>query len=99
MRIPWQEADVMFELMGILALVFVGFVVFGVVALVAGLLKFVLKIALIPMVLLFKGLGLFLGALVVLVVAGPVVLGIGLVVLIPLLLIGGVVWAGFALVT
>jgi len=89
----------MFELMGILALVFVGVVVFGVVALVAGLLKFVLKIALIPMVLLFKGLGLLLGALVILVVAGPVVLGVGLLLLLPLLLIGGVVWAGFALVT
>ncbi len=89
----------MIELLGILALIFVGVVVFGVVALVAGLLKLVLKIALIPLALLFKGLGLVLGALVVLVVAGPLVLGIGLVVLIPLLLIGGVVWAGFALVT
>ena len=89
----------MFELMGILALVFVGAIVFGVIALVAGLLKLVLKITLIPLVLLFKGLGLLLGGLVVFLVAGPLVLGIGLVVLIPLLLIGGVIWAGFALVT
>ena len=89
----------MFELMGILALVFVGAIVFGVIALVAGLLKLVLKITLIPLVLLFKGLGLLLGGLVVFLVAGPLVLGIGLVVLIPLLLIGGVIWAGVALVT
>jgi hypothetical protein len=32
-------------------------------------------------------------------VVGPLVFGIGLVVLVPLLLIGGVIWAGFALVT
>jgi hypothetical protein len=89
----------MFELMGVIALIFVGLVVFGVIALIAGLLKLVLKIALIPVVLLVKGLALVLGALVVLFVVGPLVLGVGLVVLIPLLLLGGVIWAGVALVT
>ncbi len=89
----------MFELFGILALIAVGAVVFGVIAIVGGLLKLVLKIALIPLVLLFKGVGLLLGALVVLFVVGPLVFGIGLVVLIPLLILGAMVWAGVALVT
>ena len=89
----------MFELMGILALIFVAVVVFGAIALVAGLLKLVLKIALIPIALLLKGLGLLVGAVVVLVVFGPLVLGIGLVLLIPLLLVAGVIWAGVTLVT
>ena len=89
----------MFELFGILALIAVGAVVFGVVAIVGGLLKLVLKIALIPMVLLVKGVGLLIGALVVLLVVGPLVFGIGLVVLIPLLILGAMVWAGVALVT
>jgi hypothetical protein len=77
----------------------VGAIVVGVIALVAGLLKLVLKIALIPVVLLFKGVGLLLGALVVLFVVGPLVFGIGLVVLIPLLILGAMIWAGVALVT
>jgi hypothetical protein len=89
----------MFELFGIIALIVVGMVAFGLVAIVAGLLKLVFKIALFPVVLLVKGLALVLGALVVLCVVGPLVLGIGLVVLIPLLLLGGVIWAGVALVT
>lgn len=89
----------MFELFGIVALVLVGAVVVGVIALVAGLLKLVLKIALIPVVLLFKGVGLLLGAFVVLFVVGPLVFGIGLVVLIPLLILGAMIWAGVALVT
>ena len=89
----------MFELFGILALIAVGLVVFGVIAIVGGLLKLVLKIALIPIALLFKGFFFVLGALVVLFVVGPLVFGIGLVVLIPLLLLGAVVWAGVALVT
>jgi hypothetical protein len=89
----------MFELFGILALIAVGAVVFGVIAIVGGLLKLVLKIALIPMVLLVKGIGLLIGALVVLFVVGPLVFGIGLVVLIPLLILGAMVWAGVALVT
>ncbi len=58
-----------------------------------------LKIALIPVVLLFKGVGLLLAALVVFFVVGPLVFGIGLVVLIPLIILGVMVWAGVALVT
>ena len=89
----------MLELFGIVALLVVGFVVVGVIGLVLAFLKLVLKIALFPLVILFKGLALLLGALVVLFVVGPLVFGIGLVVLIPLLLLGGVIWAGVALVT
>ena len=89
----------MFELFGIIALVVVGVVVVGVIALIAGVVKLALKIALIPLVLLFKGVFLLLGALVVLFVVGPLVFGIGLVVLIPLLILGAMVWAGVALVT
>ena len=89
----------MFELFGIIALVVVGAVVVGVIGLIAGVVKLALKIALIPLVLLFKGVGLLLGALVVLFVVGPLVFGIGLVVLIPLLILGAMVWAGVALVT
>ena len=89
----------MFELFGIIALIVVGVVVVGVIALVAGLIKLVLKIALIPLVLLFKGTALLLGAFVVLFVVGPLVFGIGLVILIPLLILGAMVWAGVALVT
>jgi hypothetical protein len=89
----------MFEVLGILALVAVGAVVLGVLALVAGLIKLVLKIALIPLALLLKGMGLLLGALVVLVVVGPLVFGIGLVILLPLLLLGGLIWLGVAFVT
>jgi hypothetical protein len=89
----------MFELFGIIALIVVGVVVVGVIGLIAGVVKLALKIALIPLVLLFKGVGLLLGALVVLFVVGPLVFGIGLVVLIPLLILGAIVWAGVALVT
>ncbi len=89
----------MFEFFGIIALLAVGAVVVGVIAIVAGLLKLVFKIALIPVVLLFKGVGLLLGALVVLFVVGPLVFGIGLVVLIPVLILGAMIWAGVALVT
>jgi hypothetical protein len=89
----------MFELFGIIALIVVGVVVVGVIGLIAGVIKLALKIALIPLVLLFKGVGLLLGALVVLFVVGPLVFGIGLVVLIPLLILGAMVWAGVALVT
>ena len=75
----------MFELFGLLALIAVGAVIFGVIAIVGGLLKLVLKIALIPLALLFKGLGLLLAALVELFVDGPQVFAIGLVVMIPLM--------------
>ena len=89
----------MLELFGIIALLVVGAVVVGVVGLVLGLLKLIFKIALIPVALLFKGLALVLGGMVVLFVVGPLVLGIGLVALIPLLLLGAMIWAGVALVT
>ena len=89
----------MFELLGLLALIAVGAAVFGVIAIVVGLLKLVFKIALFPVALLFKGIFWLVGAVILLLVAGPLVLGIGLVVLIPLLLLGSLIWAGFALVT
>ena len=89
----------MFELFAILTLLFVGAVVFGVVVLLAGLLKVVLKLALLPLVLGLKALVFVIGFIIALVVVGPVVLAIGALLLIPLLILGGIVWAGVAIVT
>ena len=88
----------MLEVLAILTLLFVGVVVFGVIALLAGLFKIVLKLALLPIVLGFKALFAVIGFVIALVVLGPVVLALGLVLLIPLLILGGIVWAGVALV-
>jgi hypothetical protein len=71
----------MFEALTILTLLFVGAIVVGVLALLAGLLKVVLKLVL------------------ALVVVGPVVVGLGLLLFVPLLILGGLVWAGVAIVT
>jgi hypothetical protein len=90
----------MLELLGILGIVVVGGLVLGVVALVAGLLKILLKVALIPVwlgVTAVKGLVWILVGGIGLLILGPVVLGVGLVVLIPLLILGGLVWAGVTL--
>ena len=89
----------MFELFAILTLLFVGAVVFGVVVLLAGLFKVVLKLALLPLVLGLKALVFVIGFIIALVVVGPVVLAIGALLLIPLLILGGIVWAGVAIVT
>jgi len=89
----------MFEVLAILTLLAVGAVVFGVIALLAGLIKFTVKLALLPVVLGLKALVFVIGFVIALVVVGPVVLVLGLVLLIPLLILGGIVWAGIAVVT
>jgi len=90
----------MLELLGLLAVVIVGGVLLGVFALVAGMLKLLVKVALIPVWLgltAAKGLLWVVVGGISLLILGPVVLGVGLVVLIPLLILGGLVWAGVTL--
>jgi len=89
----------MLEVLAVLTLLFVGAVVVGVIALLAGLFKLVLKLALLPLVLGLKALVFVVGFVIALVVVGPVVLTLGLVLLVPLLILGGIVWAGVAIVT
>jgi len=89
----------MLEVFAVLTLLFVGVVVFGMIMLLAGLFKFTIKLALLPVVLGLKALVFVIGFVIALVVVGPVVLALGLVLLIPLLILGGLVWAGIAVVT
>ena len=89
----------MLEVLAILTLLAVGAIVFGVIALLAGLIKFTVKLALLPVVLGLKALVFVIGFVIALVVVGPVVLVLGLILLIPLLILGGLVWAGIAVVT
>jgi hypothetical protein len=89
----------MIEVFTILTLLFVGAIVVGAIALLAGLIKFTVKLALLPIVLGLKALVFVLGFVIALVVVGPVVLALGLVLLIPLLILGGLVWAGVAVFT
>jgi hypothetical protein len=89
----------MLEVFTILTLLFVGAIVVGFIALLAGLIKFTVKLALLPIVLGLKALVFIIGFIIALVVLGPVVLVLGLVLLIPLLILGGIIWAGVAIVT
>ena len=89
----------MLEVLAILTLLFVGAIVVGVIALLAGLLKFTFKLALLPIVPGLKALVFVIGFVIALVVVGPVVLIVGALLLIPLLILGGIVWAGIAIVT
>ena len=89
----------MLEALAILTLLFVGALVVGFLVLIAGILKVVFKLALLPIVLGLKALVFFIGFVIALVVLGPVVLVIGALLLIPLLVLGGIVWAGVAIVT
>ena len=89
----------MLEALTILTLLFVGAVVVGVIALIAGLIKITFKLALLPIVLGLKALAFLIGFVIALVVVGPMVLVLGLVLLIPLLILGGLIWAGAAIVT
>ncbi len=92
----------MFELLGLLSILFAGGLILGGVAILIGLLKIVFKVAMIPIVLgamALKGI-FFLGlGLIGLLVLGPIVLGLGLALLVPVLLIGAIVCAGVALVS
>jgi len=86
----------MLEFLALLTLLFVGAVVVGFVVLLAGFLKIVVKLALLPIVLGFKALVFVIGFVIALAVVGPVVLLVGALLLIPLLILGGIVWAGAA---
>lgn len=89
----------MLEILAVLTLLFVGAVVVGMIMLLAGLFKLTIKLALLPIVLGLKALVFVIGFVIALVVVGPVVLVFGLVLLVPLLILGGIVWAGIAVVT
>jgi hypothetical protein len=89
----------MLEALAILTLLVVGAVVVGFIVLLAGFLKFFLKLALLPIVLGLKALVFVIGFVIALAVLGPVVLLVGALLLIPLLILGGIVWAGVAIVT
>mgnify|MGYP001814539001 FL=1 len=89
----------MLEVLAILTLLVVGSIVIGVIALLAGILKLTFKLALLPIVLGLKALVFVIGFVIALAVVGPVVLALGIVLLIPLLILGGIVWAGIAVVT
>ena len=89
----------MLEILAVLTLLFVGAVVVGMIMLLAGLFKLTIKLALLPIVLGLKALVLVIGFVIALIVVGPVVLALGLVLLVPLLILGGIIWAGVAVVT
>jgi hypothetical protein len=96
----WSQEDrSMLEFLAILTLLFVGAVVFGVIVLLAGFLKIVLKLVLLPVVFGLKALVFVIGFVIALAVVGPVVLLVGALLLIPLLILGGIVWAGIAIAT
>ena len=89
----------MLEFLAFLMLLFVGAVIVGVVAMLAGVLKLVFKLALLPIVLGLKALVFVIGFVIALAVLGPVVLLVGALLLIPLLILGGLIWAGVAIAT
>jgi hypothetical protein len=62
-------------------------------------LKVVVKLALLPIVLGFKALFFVIAFVLAVAVLGPVLLIVGGVLLIPLLILGGIVWAGVGVLT
>jgi hypothetical protein len=94
-----QEDREMLEVLAMLTLLFVGAVVLGFIVVVAGFLKIALKLALLPIILGLKALVFVIGFVIALAVLGPVVLLVGALLLIPVLILGGIVWAGVAIVT
>ena len=85
----------MLHAMGFFGVLLVGGLIFGAVAVVVGLLKLAFKLLLLPLHLAaftLKGVLALAGGLLALLVVGPVVLVVGLVLLLPLLLLGGVIW-------
>jgi hypothetical protein len=94
-----QEDEEMLEALAVFTLLVVGAVVVGLLMLLAGLFKVVFKLALLPIVLGLKALLFVIAFVIALVVVGPVVLVVGALLLIPLLFLGGLIWAGVAVVT
>lgn len=94
----------MFTIAGLFLLLAVFGAAFVAFALIAGLVKLVFKVALLPVVLVFGVLKLALLAvgaligLVLMVVVGPVLLVVGAMILLPLALIGGLAWAAISAV-
>ena len=92
----------MFEIAGLLTLLVVGAVLVGAAALVIGLLKLAFKLVLLPV---WIGLALVKWVLLIglgiaaAVVVGPVVVALLAVLAVPVLVIGGLIWAGVALVS
>jgi hypothetical protein len=89
----------MLEVLALLTLLFAGAVAIGVLVLVAGILKFVFKLALLPIVLGFKALFFVIAFVVAVAVLGPVLLIVGALLLLPLVILGGLVWTCVAIVT
>lgn len=95
----------MFEIAGFLTLLLIGAVVFGLFALLGLAFKLVFKIVLLPFALLgflFKALFAILAVVIGLVLAPMFFVVVGAILVafaIPLLLLAGVVSAGFALAT
>lgn len=91
----------MVEIAGLLTLLVFGIVIVGVAALVVGLLKLAFKLVLLPV---WIGLALVKWVLLIglgiaaAVVVGPVVVALLAVLAVPVLVIGGLIWAGVALV-
>lgn len=92
----------MVEIAGLLTLLVFGAVIVGAAALVFGLLKLAFKLVLLPVwigLALVKWIVLIGLGVVATMVVGPVVVGLLAVLAIPVLVIGGLIWAGVALVT
>jgi len=88
----------MFEVMSLVALLFMAGLVVGVIALVAGFFRLVVKLLVLPfalIVLFLKGLALLVAVLLLLAVASPVIL----VLMLPLLFLAGLVWGAVALLS
>jgi len=86
--------------MGLFGVLLIGGLIFGAVAVLVGLLKLAFTLLLLPLHLVaftIKGVFALAGGLIALVVVGPVLLVIGLVLLLPLLLLGGVIWGAVSI--
>ncbi len=86
----------MFETLGLMIVVGIGL---GVLVMVAVVLKVVLKLLFLPFLLAVwavKGFVLVVAGLLMAIVLAPVVLGVGLALLVPLLLLGGLAWGALA---
>jgi hypothetical protein len=87
----------MFELFGLMVLCVIAVAAFLIFALVIGLLKLVIGLALLPFYVLFKvfkGLMLVIFGVLFAIVLGPLIFGFLVVVALPLLVLAGLFWAG-----
>ncbi len=92
----------MFELAVLMVLFLAGAVIVTTLAVVVGLLKLVFKLLLIPLAIagwFIKAIFGILAAAALLIVLGPIVLGLGLVVLLPMLLLASLVWGAVSVLS